>query len=164
MLTDYSTARRRAILSASLDRVLAALASPASTHELTDLVEADLLAEFGSPQITGRTERAWLARHLLTLASVTPEARQSEFAFKRYGREMRAWVWSPRRSATPAAPAQSEPGTYTAADGRVLVISPAWNDARRAAEIAGFDLAPLREADYGDTGDRYAPDAGQEEW
>ena len=44
------------------------------------------------------TEHDVISRTLISLAPTIPQAQKSSTTFKRYGREMRPWIWSPKHA------------------------------------------------------------------
>lgn len=99
---DLRPLARRSLVLAHLPTVLGALPAPAGTAAIADAL-AEVLASVGV-SVAGRKAQAQLGRDLIHVAPNVPEASPSSVTFKRYGVEMRAWVWSPR----PGAYAQPE--------------------------------------------------------
>lgn len=92
-------------LVAALDVALRGLSGPCSTRNLS----GEIAARLGAPDTV-------VSRFLMGVAPVVSEAKRLH---EREGPSGVPWQWSPRRSATPAAPAQSAVETYTDAEGVV---------------------------------------------
>lgn len=130
MLPSYADLRphaRRYLLAELLPVVLGALLEPAGTATVADALEPHLAAA-GVP-VVGRKARAQLGRDLVALAPTIPEAAQSSVTFKLYGRDMRAWVWSPR------------PGTYAHIEQK-YGTSPAAGIAAELRAVQAISAAP----------------------
>lgn len=111
-LGDLSVRKRRDTVTLALEFVLQDLTAPASTAEVVEALCKRL--------DVGADEKSGLARVVVSLAPLfTREAKRSAATAGRYGKTWHPWIWSPRRSATPAAPAQSAVETFTDAEGVV---------------------------------------------
>ncbi len=92
ILADLSARKRLDVVKLALDWTLADLPGPVSTAELVALLARRLDTD----------ERPAIARLLMQLAPLTPTAARSSVMFKRYGRDMTPWVWSPAPRLTQA--------------------------------------------------------------
>ena len=95
-LVDMSVALRRQHIIFALNVVLQDLRAPASTMDIARLIAVRL-------ETSGRDEMRLIGRNIVSMAPKLPQARQSDAAFRRYGKEMRPWIWSPKISAAPDA-------------------------------------------------------------
>lgn len=87
-LFDLAPRIRRQKVSGAILAALAGVASPMSTYELVDAIAAPL-------RTTTRKDKANLARLVVSLAPDFPDnAKRSSVSVRRYGKEMRPWVWS----------------------------------------------------------------------
>ena len=85
-LADLSNRLRRERVIFALDVALQDLRQPAGTREVVKMICARL----------GTSEERLVGRIIVSLAPSIPQARQASETFKRYGREMRPWIWSPK--------------------------------------------------------------------
>lgn len=85
ILTDMSARRRRDVVNLALGFALQDIASACGTGDLVDMLAVRLET----------TERELLGRTIVALAPLYPEAQRGA-EFKKYGRTMRRWIWSPR--------------------------------------------------------------------
>lgn len=84
-LEDLSSRLRRERIAFALKVALQDLKAPAPTMDVVRMIAARL--ETDELQLIGRI--------IVSMAPAIPQAHQSSATFKRYGREMRPWVWSP---------------------------------------------------------------------
>lgn len=89
-LADLHWTVRRDRIKVALTVVLQDLEAPATTKEVAQYIARRLEASWDDLGIICNM----LTRHL---AKETPEAKQTTAGFRRYGRDMRPWIWSPRR-------------------------------------------------------------------
>lgn len=85
-LADMSNRLRRERVIFALDVALQDLTAPASTMDVARMIAARLETD----------ELPVIGRIIVSLAAAIPQAQQTTATFRRYGKEMRPWVWSPK--------------------------------------------------------------------
>lgn len=93
-LSDYSSAKRRETVILALSFVLQDLKAPASTYEVSEAIAA---------RLEDPSARQLIGRVLMSIAPSIPQAQASSATFRKFGREMRRWVWSPKSAVAVAA-------------------------------------------------------------
>ena len=86
ILADLSSRKRHDVLWLALSFVLQDLRAPCDTATICDALA----------RRTETSEKAVIARWLMKVSSLVPEASHTGGSFQRAGRTMKRWVWSPR--------------------------------------------------------------------
>lgn len=87
-LKDLHPKNQRARVAVALRDVLDHLTVPVGTVDIVERVAARLGVD--------KKDYAHLSRLILANAGDYPEAKQSSVTYRKFGKEMRRWIWSPK--------------------------------------------------------------------
>ena len=89
-LIDMSNALRRQQVAFALSVALQDITEPKPTMDIARVIARRLETN----------ELSLIGRIVVSMAPKIPQARRGDAAFKRYGKDMRPWIWSPKASST----------------------------------------------------------------